>query len=113
MLTAWHRGFGNVLRSGSSARVGACCGFPARWGVCPPTAAPEARRLAVEMEEVAGAFAYHGLPQGFHTGAAEVYRAPPGAGRHLTWRACPAVVSEIVCTLRDASGVLGSVGGDR
>jgi hypothetical protein len=30
------------------------------------------------MEEIAEAFAAHGLPEGFHRAAAEVYRWPQG-----------------------------------
>jgi len=36
---------------------------------------PKAWRFAGEMEEIAAAFAAHGLPSGFHAGAAELYRA--------------------------------------
>lgn len=37
--------------------------------------APKAWRFAGEMEEIAAAFAAHELPSGFHTAAAELYRA--------------------------------------
>jgi hypothetical protein len=36
---------------------------------------PKAWRFAGEMKEIAAAFAAHGLPSGFHAGAAELYGA--------------------------------------
>ncbi|MCC5951400.1 MAG: NAD(P)-dependent oxidoreductase [Acidimicrobiia bacterium] len=40
--------------------------------------APKAWRFVGEMTQIAEAFAEHGLPDGFHTGAAEIYRSLAG-----------------------------------
>ena len=46
----------------------------ARADTVPAAVAPKAWRWVAEMQEIASTFGHHGLPTGFHEGAAEIYR---------------------------------------